>query len=559
MLLLHSAAGIALLAYGIHITKNAVLKACGSALNAFAARALASKLWPLRAAAAGLVITVLVQSSNAAAMLVSSFLSRGIIALTPALAIMLGADLGTALMARVLTFDLSAVAPIFLIVGVVLFLGRRKTKAGRIGRIFIGLGLVITALKMIVTAASPALQSEILQLILDALNGEMAFAVIFGALLAVLCYSSLAAVLLTALMAGGGHLSLVTALCLVIGANLGSCALEILGSLGQGITARRVMYGNTLFKITIAVIALPLITLLDPAMLPLSLSDQVIYFHVAFNTAVCCGLMPLVPAYARLLQTVFPDKKVITEDESKPMYLDVHTAENPALAISNAVRETLRIGGFLHEMLSLFNEALTGKTSVKASLQQKFNQLLKLGTAVRVYLDRVDFDDAELNARWHQVFTAVISAGHAGDLILRMYAEVSLLNKNPELTFTAHHRADLLKLTKVVNENLSLALNAFMTNAQPELQVLAARKKDFKRLTDKYGMRQLNRLRPESGSNEVGALMLILISELRQLNSIFCSPSSGHWIAVSDPPGTAPAQTPAGAADLMQKQQDQPR
>ncbi len=528
LLLLHLIAGIALLAYGIYVTKNAVLKACGASLNTFVAHSLASKLWPLRAAAAGLLTTALVQSSNATAMLVSSFLARGIITLTPALTIMLGADLGTAIMARVLTFDLSAVSPLFISCGVFLFLGKRKTKLGRIGRIFIGLGLVLMALKLIVTSTAPVAQSDTMQLILDSLNGQTVFAVIFGALLAMICYSSLAAVLLTALLAGGGHLDFATAAAFVIGANLGSCCLEILGAAGQGITARRVMFGNTLFKLTITVIALPCIGFIQPETLPLSLQDQVIYFHVLFNVVVCCGLMPFVSFYAKLLQQLFPDPPAAA-DESEPKYLDMHAVDNPALAISNAVRETLRLGGFLHDMLSCLNEALTGKTSLKERMEQKCNHILTLSTSVRAYLDRIEFDDADLNVRWHQVFTAVISTVHAADLLLRMYSEVSILNKNPEQNFSAHHRADLLKLTKVVNENLSFALNAFMTNGSAELELLAAHKAQFKQKTDRYSVRQLSRLQPESDSNEVGALMLILISDLRQLNAIFCSLASSRW------------------------------
>ena len=131
-ILLSLLSGIALLAYGIYVTKNGVLKACGSSINVYVARSLSSRLWPLRAVLAGLCTTALVQSSNATAMLVSSVLGKGIIALTPALTIMLGADLGTAVMARILTFDLSAVCPILIITGVFLFLGNRK-KASKIG------------------------------------------------------------------------------------------------------------------------------------------------------------------------------------------------------------------------------------------------------------------------------------------------------------------------------------------------------------------------------------------------------------------------------------------
>ena len=532
-ILLNLLSGVALLSFGIYLTKNGVLKACGSALNAYVARSLSSKLWPLRAVLAGLCTTALVQSSNATAMLVSSFLGKGLITLTPALTIMLGADLGTAVMARILTFDLSALCPIFIIIGVYLFLSKKKNKAGKIGRILIGLGIILMSLKLIVNSTSPIAHSATVELILDSLNGEIVFSIIFGALLAIICYSSLAAVLLTAILAGDGQLIFQTAIALVIGANLGSCLLEIIGAAGQGIAARRVMFGNTFFKLTITIFVLPCISYLEKLPINLNLQDKVIWFHVFFNLIVCCVLFPFVPVYARLLKSLFPDPPVPL-DESTPKYLNDSALENPSLAISNAVRETLRLGGFLHEMLSFFSDSLTGKSSLKSQIDLKLSQIETLSAKVRNYLDQIEFDDADLNARWHQVFTAVVSTVHAGDLIKRMQSEVNILNKSPDDNLSAHNRSDLIKLTKIVNENLAFALNAFMTGRESEIDLLFKHKNEFKTLTDKYSVRQLNKLLPESnGGNDVGALILILISDLRQLNGIFCSLASSRWAQMS--------------------------
>ena len=524
--------GIALLAYGIYVTKNGVLKACGSSLNVYVAKSLSSKFWPLRAILAGLLTTALVQSSNATAMLVSSFLAKGIISLTPALTIMLGADLGTAVMARILTFDLSAVCPLLIIVGVCLFLGKRK-KASKIGRIFIGLGLVLMSLKLIVSSTAPVAKSDVVILILDSLNGEIALSIIFCALLAIICYSSLAAVLLTAVIASSGQLAFSTALSLVIGANLGSCILEILGSAGQGIAARRVMFGNTFFKLTITILVLPFISYLDPNYLNMKIQEQIIYFHVLFNLLVCFGLVAFVPFYAKLLNYLFPNPPTPL-DETTPKYLDEHALENPALAISNAVRESVRLGGFLHEMLGYFKDSLTGKTSFKGQIEYKMSQIENISLKTRSYLDQIEFDDANLNARWHQIFVAVVSAVHAGDLIKRMHSEVNIINKSADYNLNAHSRADLIKLTQIVNENLSFALNAFMTGKESEIEIIFEHKSTFKVLTDKYSVRQLNKLSPDSsGGNDIGALILILISDLRQLNGIFCSIASSRWAQIN--------------------------
>lgn len=530
-ILLQLLSGVAMLSFGIYLTKSGVLRAAGSRLNVLVARTMSSRIWPLRALFAGLFTTMLVQSSNAAAMLVSSFMAKNLIALTPALIIMLGADLGTALMARILTFDLRALGPLFFTVGVTIFLARRKTEAGKIGRILIGLGLILLALTQIVTSTRPLIESETTQLILDSLDGEITFAVIFGALLAMLCYSSLAAVLLTAVIANTGHLTLETGWALVIGANLGSCCLEILGSLGQGVSARRVMLGNTLFKLTISAVALPLLPVFARFDLPLTPGDQVIWFHLCFNLAVCFVLLPLAHFYAKLLIKIIPEPEA-PADESTPMYLDDSALDSPSLAISNAVRETLRLGGFLHEMMRGLSETLTGKARLKQSLEYKFGQIERLSLKVRVYLEKIEFNGRAQSERWHQVFSAAVSSVQAGDLICHMISDLSFLNNSPEVNLSAHARADLLQLCKLANENLSLAQDVFMTgreNGQGELQ---RQRTQYKRRTDQCSVRHLGKLNADSiaAGYDVSSLVLILIEDLRQLNNIYCTMADTSWV-----------------------------
>ena len=193
--LLNLISGVAMLSWGIYMTKSGMLRTFGDKINVFLSKSLTSRLWMLNSMFSGVAITALVQSSNATAMLVSSFLSKNLIALTPSLVIMLGANVGSALMARILTFDLSFLCPVLLSVGIFLFLSRRQSKVGKAGRILIGLGIILLALEIIVSTTRPIAQSNTMQLILSSLSGEFTICIIFGALLAIICYSSLAAVI----------------------------------------------------------------------------------------------------------------------------------------------------------------------------------------------------------------------------------------------------------------------------------------------------------------------------------------------------------------------------
>lgn len=153
--LLNLLSAIALLIWGTHIVRTGILRVYGSHLRKVLSNNISKR--PM-AFAAGIGVTALVQSSNATALLVTSFVAQGLMALTPALAIMLGADVGTALMARVLTFDLSWLSPLLIFLGVIFFLSRKQTRAGQLGRVGIGLGLMLLALELIVAAATPITQ-----------------------------------------------------------------------------------------------------------------------------------------------------------------------------------------------------------------------------------------------------------------------------------------------------------------------------------------------------------------------------------------------------------------
>lgn len=213
-------------------------------------------------------------------MLVTSFVAQDLVALAPALVIVLGADVGTALMARILTFDLSWLSPLLIFIGVIFFLGRKQSRAGQLGRVGIGLGLILLALELIVQAVTPITQANGVQVIFASLTGDILLDALIGAMFAIISYSSLAAVLLTATLTAAGIISFPVALCLVIGANLGSGLLAMLNNSAANAAARRVALGSLLFKLVGSLIILPFVHLLAETMgkLPLPKAELVIYF-----------------------------------------------------------------------------------------------------------------------------------------------------------------------------------------------------------------------------------------------------------------------------------------
>src|SRR6266700_6584487 len=283
-ILLNLLAGVGLLVWGTHIVRTGILRIWGCDLRRFLRESVSDRY---AAFAAGLGITALIQSSTATAVMVASFVGQGLIATAPALAVMLGADVGTALMTLVFSFDLSWLSPLFIFVGVTLFMRRESSKAGRFGRILIGLGLIILALQLIVLAARPLTQAAGVKVIFASLTGDVMLDMLVAAIFTMMSYSSLAVVLLVATLASLHVIALPVALGLVLGANLGSGLLGMLSTLRSPPEAQRVTLGNFLFKLIGCVIAMPFLLQIENWIdtLALDKAREVVLFHLSYNVA----------------------------------------------------------------------------------------------------------------------------------------------------------------------------------------------------------------------------------------------------------------------------------
>jgi phosphate:Na+ symporter len=339
--LLNLLSAVTLLIWGTHIVRTGILRVYGSPLRRVLSQNMSKR--PL-AFISGILVTALVQSSNATAMLVTSFVGQRLMALTPALAIMLGADVGTALMARVLTFDLSWLSPLLIFLGVILFLSRKQTRAGQLGRVGIGLGLIILALQLIVTSAAPITHAAGVKVLFASLTGDIMLDALIGAMFALISYSSLAAVLLTATLAGSDIISLPVAIGVVVGANIGSGLLAFLSTSMQNVAGRQVALGSLLYKLIGLLLIIPVLSPLVAWMDSLDYSPQslVISFHVSYNTLRCLLMLPSVGPMARLCAWLLPERPE-TSGVAKPRHLDTTALVTPSLALANAVRETLRL------------------------------------------------------------------------------------------------------------------------------------------------------------------------------------------------------------------------
>ncbi|WP_434457235.1 Na/Pi cotransporter family protein [Stutzerimonas urumqiensis] len=542
--LLQLLSSIALLVWGTHIVRTGILRVYGSHLRRLLGRSMSRT--PL-AFTAGIGVTALVQSSNATALLAISFVSQGLMGLSAALAIMLGADVGTALMARVLTLDLSWLSPLLTLVGVVLFLSRKQTRAGQLGRVLLGLGLIILALQLIVAAAEPITAARGMRVLFASLAGDTLLAVLVGALFAVLSYSSLAAVLLIATLAAAGLIGLPVAFGVVIGANIGSGLLAWLNASVQPAAGRRVALGNLLYKL----LGLAVVPFIEPLVgwagtLGFSPQNQVIGFHLAYNSARCLLLLPTVGLMTRLCQYLLPDDAE-EQGVARPRHLDPGALETPSLALANAVRETLRIGDLVDTMLARLREALVDDRREPAEdIRRLDDDVDALYSAVKLYLARMPREDLaeEEQRRWAQIIELAINLEQAGDSIEHMLGKVRRLKTSKRRSFSEDGMEELQALHAQLSRNLRLGLSVFLSGDPAGARQLLQHKRAFRRTERRMAHSHVHRLHQGVvESLETSSVHLELIADMKRLNSLFCATA---YAALED---TQASTTPRDTAE----------
>ncbi|WP_435928199.1 Na/Pi cotransporter family protein [Dryocola sp. BD613] len=526
--LLHLLSAVALLVWGTHIVRTGIMRVYGANLRSVLSRSVEKK--PL-AFCAGIGVTALVQSSNATTMLVTSFVAQDLVALTPALVIVLGADVGTALMARVLTFDLSWLSPLLIFIGVIFFLSRKQSRAGQLGRVGIGLGLILQALELIVAAVTPITQASGVQVIFASLTGDIMLDALIGAMFAVISYSSLAAVLLTATLTSTGVISFDVALCLVIGANLGSGLLAMINNSAANAAARRVALGSLLFKLVGSIIVLPFVHILASLMhhLPLPESELVIYFHVFYNLIRCLAMVPFAGPMARFCRRVISEAPEL-DARMKPKHLDPTALDTPALGLSNAARETLRMGDLLEQMLETWSKVMHGEPRQEKELRKLADDVDVLYTAIKLYMAQMQKEDlAEIESRrWAEIIEMSLNLEQAADILERMGSEVADKSLATRRAFSPDGLNELDSLLQQLTSNLKLSLSVFFSADVNSARRLRRNKHRFRIMNRRFSHAHVDRLHQQNvQSIETSSLHLGLLGDMKRLNSLFCAVAYG--------------------------------
>ncbi|QNN58049.1 Na/Pi cotransporter family protein [Diaphorobacter ruginosibacter] len=522
--LLNLLAAIALLVWGSHLVRTGVLRVFGANLRSLLARSMGNRF---TAALSGMGVTALVQSSTATSLMTSSFVGQGLIALPAALAVMRGADVGTALMSVLFSVDLSWLSPVFILVGVVLFVTRQASTAGRVGRVLIGLGLMLLALEMVVQASGPMLASPLIKAMLTSISSDITLELFMGCVLAVMAYSSLAIVLLISAMAASHVVPLDVALGLVLGANLGSGLLAVMTTAKSAVEVRQVTVGNMVFKILGVLIMSPFIGMWMKYVQPYLPGEAhgVVLFHLAYNVIISVGFIGFTQWVADLMTRLMP--KPVEDKHKRPQHLDPSALSTPSLAISCAAREALYQADVVETMLTgILDVIQKNDEQLALRIRKMDDEVDQLYSSIKYYLTKISREalGEEESKRWADIIGFTINMEQIGDIIERIIIDIEDKKIKKGRKFSEAGMAEITELHTRLLGNLRLGMSVFLNGNVRDAKRLLEEKVRFRDLERTYSSTHLARLSDNTvQSIETSSLHIDLISELKRINSLICS------------------------------------
>ncbi len=487
----------------------------------------------LKAAAIGTGVAMALQSSTAVAVLAAGFAGSEVFSVAQGIALLLGADLGSALATQLLSFDLTAVIPLLLLIGGTLFLRDSSRRGQQIGRIILGIGLILLSLQLLADATAPLRNSPFLMQTMVYLEQDMVTAFLVGALFTWLMHSSVASVLLVTTLVAQSVVPWAVGLALVLGANLGSGLIAWALTRDQPPAGRRIPLANLMFRAVMAVVVLLTLKFI-PITAPESATTAaqwIVLAHVGFNALLLIICLPLVNIMDRLTASMIQNAPE-TGASLQLLYGRKTALENiaslaPQQALASASRECLRLADHIELMLQPIMQFYEQYDKPLADEVLDLELVVnKMHSDIKLYVAEIDdqsLSDSDKERKFALINFA-INTETVGDIITKNLLTLAEKKNRECLAFSAQGWSELIQLHEQVISNMHLSLNTLISGDLDSARQLIAEKDRIRKQERNSNLQHVRRL--QSGapdSIETSDIHLETLSALRQINSLFAA------------------------------------
>ncbi len=509
--------GLGLFLYGMNIMGTGLQKTAGNRLKKVVEVLTRNRLM---AVLVGALVTMVIQSSSATTVMVVGFVNAGIMDLTQAVGVIMGANIGTTVTAQLIAFNLTDYAPLAVVVGMLLMFMSSSKKGKDLSDVFIGFGILFIGMDMMSNGLGPLAESKVFTDIITKLNNPLLAALVGLGLTTVLQSSSASIGLLQAL-ASQGLINMNIAFPILFGENIGTTTTALISSIGANITAKRAAVIHFLFNLVgtilfMTVLRSPIQRLVVYAS-PDNISRQIANAHTLFNLLNVVIQFPFANLLVKAVEKLVPGE---LEKEGEAKYLDERILETPSIALSLALKETSRMSEVVEtnmlESMSAFTENEFHKVE---EVYEREAVIDKLEKEIADYI--LQLTDKPLAPEQHAQINDLISIlndleriGDHSDNI----AELAELKERDSVEFSEDAKDGIVEMFGKAKQVFDMASEAFATdNKNMALEALKI-EEEVNRLEEKYRSQHIMRLNEGTCTTSAGVLYLDALNNIERMS-----------------------------------------
>lgn len=527
--------GLGMFLYGMNIMADGMQKTAGSKMSQFLGMLTNNRLM---AVLLGALITAIIQSSGATTVMVVGFVSAGVLNLTQAVGVIMGANIGTTITAWIVSmnqlgdafavFQPAFFAPLLIGIGAIFMLFGKKQRMKTAGEILVGLGLLFIGLDFMSSSISPYTDAPVFSEAFRLLGSNPLLGMIIGALVTALLQSSSASVGILQTLAMNGVVTTNAAIFITLGQNIGSCVTAMISSIGGSRTAKRAavihLTFNVMGAVIFGVISFILFSL-HPVLAAHNITSvQISIFHTIFNLTNTALLFPFANQLVKLSGVFVPEDKkepAVTDEESETMkHLDERIFESPAFAVETAAMEVVHMGQITMENVRRAMDAVLTKNANEVEdvykTEQTINNMEKMLTEYLVKVNNLSLTERQ-KLVVNDLFYSINDIERVGDHAENLAEQAEYMVQH-NISFSETGESDIHVICETAFNSFKHSINARQKGDMDDVRKVSQYEDEVDTLEEELREKHIERLSAGKCDPSAGVVFLDLISNLERIS-----------------------------------------
>ncbi len=495
--------GLGLFVYGMKLMGDGLENAAGDGLKKILEKVTSN---PITAVLIGAAVTAVIQSSSATTVMVVGFVNAGLMNLTQAVGIIMGANIGTTITAQLVAFKLDEIAPLFVFIGAAIVMFAKGKKRKEIGNIILGFGILFTGMGIMSSSMEPLTNSEVFKEVLVTIGDNWPIGILAGAVITAVLQSSSATTGILVGLATAGAIDIKIALPIVFGCNIGTCVTAILSSVGANKTAHKAAAMHLIFNILGTIIFIPFLGILGDFVYKLSPNDvqrQIANAHTVFNIVNTMIMLPFSKYLIIIVNKIIPG-----DDEEEKMgvkYIDDRLLETPVIAEAQVIKETVRMAN--KSKKAIIKKAYDNEDLINLLEEEITKFLVKLSKR-----DIAENEKTILASTFHVITDIERIGDHAKNIV-----ELATEKMEKNLKYTDDAIKELNEIYNYTAKALDIAISSYENKDPEKAKTIEEVEASIDSAQERFRTEHIKRLYEDRCTAYTGAIFLDLISNFERI------------------------------------------